>query len=154
MEMQKLKRENKELKKQLLAYKMMLTQIQNGMSLLNNRLNGSALNGLKSDSRKIEETIDAVCNHYNVPIENIYSKKRTWTTHTIPRQMVCYILMGAFDISCTDIGRALNKNHATVLHGKDKIKNYITYDNKILNDYLDIKSNLIKKGFSAHSFLI
>ena len=69
-----------------------------------------------------EMIINTVCEHYGVRESDITSRKRS-SEYVIPRQVVMFILRENTDLTLDRIGKMLgNKDHTTVMHGADKIK--------------------------------
>jgi chromosomal replication initiator protein len=77
-----------------------------------------------------EITVDlikkVVSNHYGIRIEEMDSKKRTRAI-SFPRQVAMYISRELTDLSLPQIGNRFGgRDHSTILHGYDKIKNKMT----------------------------
>lgn len=87
-----------------------------------------------------QHILDVVCEHLNVKPEDIKSKKRNEEI-VVPRQIVMYLCSEYTDYSSTKIGEFLGKDHSTVLHGVQKLKDDIDNDD-ILKGKVDI---IIKK---------
>jgi len=77
------------------------------------------LNILKKELINI--TIDEVCETYNVKFELLLRKDRH-TEYVIPRQVIMYKLR-KLGLSLMDIGKALHRDHTTILHGIRTIEN-------------------------------
>ena len=71
--------------------------------------------------------INEVSNHYNVSINDILSSKKNKEI-AIARQVVMYLCEKLTEESKTNIGANLKKDHATVIHGINKIKERIEND--------------------------
>ena len=78
----------------------------------------------------IQHILDVVCEHLNVKPEDIKSKKRNEDI-VIPRQIVMYLCSEYTDYSSTKIGEFLNKDHSTVLHGVQKLKDDLENDDNL-----------------------
>ncbi|MBP5453794.1 MAG: chromosomal replication initiator protein DnaA [Lachnospiraceae bacterium] len=64
---------------------------------------------------------DIVAEHFGVKAESIYSKKRS-ADIALPRQIAMYLCTEMTDYSLNEIGAFLgNRDHTTVMHGRDKI---------------------------------
>ncbi len=87
-----------------------------------------------------QHILDVVCEHLNIKPEEIKSKKRNEEI-VIPRQIVMYLCSEYTDYSSTKIGEFLGKDHSTVLHGAQKLKDDIENDES-LRSKVDI---IIKK---------
>ncbi len=77
-----------------------------------------------------QHILDVVCEHLNVKPEDIKSKKRNEDI-VIPRQIVMYLCSEYTDYSSTKIGEFLNKDHSTVLHGVQKLKDDLENDDNL-----------------------
>jgi len=106
-------------------------------SLTNERISvdlaKSALKGIVVDNNveyhTKEITVDlikkVVSHHYGMRVEEMDSKKRTRAI-SFPRQVAMYISRELTDLSLPQIGNRFGgRDHSTILHGYDKIKNKI-----------------------------
>ena len=91
-----------------------------------------------------QHILDVVCEHLNVKPEDIKSKKRNEDI-VIPRQIVMYLCSEYTDYSSTKIGEFLGKDHSTVLHGVQKLKDDIEND-----DILRGKVEIITKKLNVN----
>ncbi len=65
--------------------------------------------------------INVVCEHFNIKVEDIISKKRN-AEIALPRQIAMYLCREMTDISLNEIGSFVgNRDHTTVMHGYQKI---------------------------------
>jgi len=62
-----------------------------------------------------------VAKHYNLDIKDFKSKKRS-NAIAWPRQIAMYLANELTDMSLPDIGREFERDHATVVHARDKVK--------------------------------
>ena len=76
---------------------------------------------------------NAVCNAVGVTVEEVISKRRT-TDYVTSRQLISYYSRMHTSMSLSSIGQKLgNRDHTTVLHNVQKIKNLIqTGDHQIM----------------------
>lgn len=89
---------------------------------------------------KIDQVMQLVANNYNITVENLKSKKRV-SSISVPRQIAMYICRTVLEESLPKIGIEFGgKDHTTVMHSVDKIKNEIEKNpelkveiNKIIN---------------------
>ncbi len=78
---------------------------------------------------KIEQVLNVVARHYNITTEEMISKKRI-SEIAVPRQIAMFICRTIYNEPLTKIGFAFGgKNHTTVMHSVEKIKNKIEKDN-------------------------
>ncbi len=66
-------------------------------------------------SSNTESVIDATCAVCGIDMKDFYGRKRTRDI-VVAREMVVYILRRRFGLSLRDIGKAINRDHATVLN--------------------------------------
>lgn len=90
---------------------------------------------------KIEQVQQLICNHYNISLDDLKSKKRM-ANISVPRQVGMYICRTYLKESLPKIGLEFGgKDHTTVMHSVDKIKKEIKNNsdlenqiNKIINE--------------------
>ncbi len=83
---------------------------------------------------KIDQVIQLVSDNYNITPEDLTSKKKT-NNIAIPRQIAMYICRVYLEENLTKIGIEFGgKNHTTVMHAVDKIKNEILKDEALNNE--------------------
>ena len=74
---------------------------------------------------KIDQVQQLVANNYNITVENLKSKKRI-ASISVPRQIAMYICRVVLEESLPKIGIEFGgKDHTTVMHSVEKIKNEI-----------------------------
>lgn len=88
--------------------------------------------------------IDIVCAYYKIDKSDLLSKKRDREL-VEPRQICCYLLTELTSIPLMTIGQAIGKNHATVIHSRDKINELIGIDKRIESEVKDLKNLILKK---------
>lgn len=82
--------------------------------------------------------IDVVCEHYNVSPDDIISKKRN-SEFVQPRQVIMYLCRNLIGTSLQAIGKELGKkDHTTVIHGVNKIKEELENGNEELRNKIEI----------------
>lgn len=81
--------------------------------------------------------------HFNIKMEDFNSKRKTQSV-AWPRQIAMFLTTDLTDLSLPEIGREFNRDHSTVVHARDMVKEKIERDpffaaeiNQII---LDIKS--------------
>ena len=84
-----------------------------------------------------------VAEYYDVTEESLKSKKRTANINKA-RQVAWYISSIVTDETITRIGLEYNRDHATVLHGVEKIRNDLVEDPKLNDEIKEIKDKLIE----------
>lgn len=85
--------------------------------------------------------LDVVAEHFNVSKEDIISKKRNKEI-TTPRHVFMYLCRSMTDVTLKGIAALLERDHATVMHGVDKISEEVN-NNKELKDTIEVIKNKI-----------
>ena len=65
--------------------------------------------------------------HFNVRMEDFNAKRKTQSI-AWPRQIAMYLTNELTDLSLPEIGREFNRDHSTVIHARDLVKEKITTD--------------------------
>ncbi|MBO4902414.1 MAG: chromosomal replication initiator protein DnaA [Lachnospiraceae bacterium] len=89
-----------------------------------------------------EYIISVVCEHFNIPENEIKSKKRN-NDIVIPRHIIMYLCRQMTDASQTKIAQLLGKNdHTTVINGEKNIKKLLETDPSLNNTIETIKKKI------------
>ena len=92
----------------------------------------------------LDKIMETVCNHYNVTPEDLCSRNRKQKIALV-RQVAMYIASEHTNLSNVQIGLNLgNRNHATVIHAINQVKNLLDVDEKIRVDISTIEDILSK----------
>ena len=75
-------------------------------------------------SISITKIKEVVCKHFKVNLEDLNSKKKN-TSIAWPRQIAMYLATELTSLSLPEIGREFNRDHTTVIHAKEKVKEEI-----------------------------
>ena len=87
--------------------------------------------------------INVVAEHFGVSIDDIVSKKRNKEI-ALPRQVYMYLCRELTDISLDSIGSNVGgRDHTTVMHGVDKIKEDINNNEELRNKITIIRKKII-----------
>ena len=90
----------------------------------------------------VKDVVRIISDFYNIKEESIYEKTRHKEVIR-PRQIIMYILREDFNISYPSIGQKLGgRDHTTVIHSCEKIKNDIKLDQTLVDEVSQIR-NLI-----------
>ncbi len=65
--------------------------------------------------------------HFNIKMEDFNSKRKTQSV-AWPRQIAMFLTTELTDLSLPEIGREFNRDHSTVVHGRDLVKEKIDTD--------------------------
>ena len=81
-----------------------------------------------------KKIISVVAEHYHISESDILSPKRNKEL-TYPRQIIMYLCSTMTEATLNEIGEALgNRDHATVIHGRDKISEDLKTNEVLKND--------------------
>ena len=87
--------------------------------------------------------INVVAEHFGVSTEDIVSKKRN-SEISVPRQVFMYLCRELTDVSLDNIGSNIGgRDHSTIMHGVDKIKEDIKNNEELKNKVEIIKKKII-----------
>ena len=102
-------------------------------------------NAIKTSKKQItfEMIVETVCSFYDVNIDAVYGKTRKREISDA-RQLVMYLAKELTQLSSTNIGVRLSRDHATVLHSCRTVKERLTVDKKLLEDVEKIQNELKK----------
>jgi chromosomal replication initiator protein len=90
-----------------------------------------------------KEVVKTVADFYNIEEQLIYDKTRKKEIIK-PRQIIMYILREDFNISYPAIGERLGgRDHTTVMHSCEKIKNDIKNDEVLVKEIVQLRSILV-----------
>ncbi len=86
-----------------------------------------------------KEVIKKVSEFYNIDEQSIYEKTRRKEV-VRPRQIIMYILREDLQVSYPTIGQRLGgRDHTTVIHSCEKIKNDLKFDSDLTNELQQIR---------------
>jgi chromosomal replication initiator protein len=107
---------------------------------------------LTSTSRKqdVKLLLRTVADHFNLATEELIAKKRDRKT-TLARHVAIYLLRAEYNCSLTEIGKELGgRNHATILHGYQKIASELSTNHNLSHQIEEIKEKTSSlKGYRA-----
>lgn len=87
----------------------------------------------------VKEVVKIVATFYNIEEEFVYDKSRKKEV-VRPRQVIMYLLREIFNVSYPSIGQKLGgRDHTTVMHSCEKIKNYIKVDAQLADELNELK---------------
>jgi chromosomal replication initiator protein len=96
----------------------------------------------------IKMLLRTVADYFSIPAEELSNKKRDRKT-TLARHIAIYLLREGYNCSLAEIGKELGgRNHATILHGYEKIANELSVNPTLSNQIAEIKAQLnSQKGY-------
>ncbi len=90
----------------------------------------------------VKDVVKIISDFYNIKEESIYEKTRHKEVIR-PRQIIMYILREDFNISYPSIGQKIGgRDHTTVIHSCEKIKNDIKMDQSLVEEVGQIRGLL------------
>ena len=93
----------------------------------------------KQDIRAI---LQMVSDHFSLTVDDLTGKKRDKRT-TVARHIAVYLIRREQDCSLSEIGRELGgRNHATILHGYDKIAAELNTNPSVSRQVAEISEKL------------
>ena len=105
---------------------------------------------LTSTTRKqdIKLLLQAVADHFSLSAEELINKKRDRKT-TLARHVAIYLMREGYNCSLTEIGKELGgRNHATILHGYEKIASELSINPNLSKQIAEIKEKInSQKGY-------
>lgn len=88
----------------------------------------------------VKDVIKTIADFYNIEEASIYEKTRRKEV-VRPRQLIMYVLREEFDVSYPSIGQKLGgRDHTTVIHSCEKIKNELKTNNILAQELKQIRS--------------
>ena len=90
-----------------------------------------------------EQVLETVARHFNLSVEQILGRARTAPVAQA-RQVAMYLLNVEMGMPPTNVGRFLSgRNHSTVIHGVDRIRNAIAGDERLRLSVNSIKAEIL-----------
>ncbi len=90
---------------------------------------------------KLEDILSFVCNFYSVDVADVKGLKKP-NEIVKARQVYSWIALRTTEHTQAAIGRVINRNHATILHGYNKIEEQSRIYPEIMREIEEIKSKL------------
>ena len=96
----------------------------------------------------IKLLLQAVADHFSLSAEDLISRRRDRKT-TLARHVAIYLMREGYNCSLTEIGKELGgRNHATILHGYEKIASELSIKPTLANQIAEIKEKInSQKGY-------
>ncbi|MDH4300031.1 MAG: chromosomal replication initiator protein DnaA [Dehalococcoidia bacterium] len=90
----------------------------------------------------IRQLLRTVADYFSIPAEELTNKKRDKKT-ALARHVAIYLLREGYSCSLSEIGRELGgRNHATILHGYERIANELSINPHLSDQIAEIKERL------------
>ena len=84
---------------------------------------------------------ETIASHYNLDTDLIYGMSRKREINDA-RQMVMYYARKELNLSSTNIGVRLSRNHATVLHACKQIEERMSVEKALIDEMTEIENEL------------
>jgi chromosomal replication initiator protein len=99
------------------------------------------LTGMTS-KQDIKQLLGTVSDYFGIPVEELTNKRRDKKT-AMARHVAIYLLREGYSCSLSEIGKELgNRNHATVLHGYEKIASALSTNQHLSDQVAEIRERL------------
>jgi len=96
----------------------------------------------KTYKQDIKLLLRVVADHFSLSAEDLISKRRDRKT-TLARHVAIYLMREGYNCSLTEIGKELGgRNHATILHGYEKIAGELSINPNLANQIVKIKEKI------------
>lgn len=96
----------------------------------------------KTNNINHKQVTDIVCAYFNISTRDLTGPKRQKEL-VLPRHIIMYILSEEIGMTVEKIGEVLGgRDHTTVMHGRDKIKELLLKDREIQTIFIEIKQKL------------
>lgn len=93
-------------------------------------------------SKDREIVIESVCNYFGVTIE--FLQQRTRERRVVyKRQLLMYFLVSLTTETYKEIGDMFGMDHSSVIHSKDKVKDWLSVDHEVQADVIAIKQKIL-----------
>jgi chromosomal replication initiator protein len=112
--------------------------VENAEIALENLIKPRASDKLLNQN-KINDVLSIVSEYYRISTSDLIGKKRT-ANYVFPRQVAMYVIKTLYDLPYKKIGSFFsNRDHSTVMHSVEKIRNEIEMDIDVKNDVEKLK---------------
>jgi chromosomal replication initiator protein len=95
-----------------------------------------------TSKQDIKQLLRTVADYFDIPAEELTNKKRDKKT-TLARHTAIYLLREGYNCSLSEIGKELGgRNHATILHGYERIANGLSTNPHLSDQVAEIRERL------------
>jgi chromosomal replication initiator protein len=95
-----------------------------------------------TSKQDIKQLLGTVADYFGIPAEELTNKRRDRKT-TLARHTAIYLLREGYNCSLAEIGKELGgRNHATILHGYERIANGLSTDPHLSDQIAEIRERL------------
>lgn len=90
-----------------------------------------------------KQVISSICSYFKLNLRELIGPKRQKEL-VLPRHIAMYILSEELGITVEKIGQILGgRDHTTVMHGRDKIKELIVKDREVQRILIEVKQSIV-----------
>ena len=90
-------------------------------------------------NKELETILDEVCKYLCINVSDVKSKNRMLRTK-IARFYYCYLSNILTDSTLQQIGDVVYRHHATVIHAKDTVSDWLSYDKQVIRELEEIET--------------
>lgn len=91
-----------------------------------------------------EAVIKSVCSYYKISKSDLLGKNKKQEI-VRARQICAYLMCEMLSLPLVNVGKLLARDHATIIHSRDKIANFIKVNDRVAKDVDDIKNIILKQ---------
>ena len=96
----------------------------------------------RASKQDIKQLLRTVADYFALPVEELTNKRRDKKT-TLARHIAVYLLREGYSCSLSEIGKELGgRNHATILHGYERIASALSTNPHLRDQVAEIKERL------------
>lgn len=97
-------------------------------------------------SKSRELVINAVCGHFGVTLEFLQKRTRERPI-AYKRQLLMYFLVHHTNETYKEIGDLFGMHHSTVIHSKDRVKDWLSVDREVQMDIEAIRQKIVEAHY-------
>lgn len=91
-----------------------------------------------------DDIINAVCSYYKITKADLLGKNKKQEVARA-RQICTYLMCDMLSLPLVNVGKLLQRDHATVIHSRNKITEYLRVNDRIAKDVDDIRNIILKQ---------
>ncbi len=91
-----------------------------------------------------EAVIKSVCSYYKISKSDLLGKNKKQEI-VRARQICAYLMCEMLSLPLVNVGKLLARDHATIIHSRDKIADFIKVNDRVAKDVDDIKNIILKQ---------
>ena len=91
-----------------------------------------------------EAVIKSVCSYYKISKSDLLGKNKKQEI-VRARQICAYLMCEMLSLPRVNVGKLLARDHATIIHSRDKIADFIKVNDRVAKDVDDIKNIVLKQ---------